>query len=347
MSLCPHCQGELSLPDFCDGCFRLLRSSHPGRFEAVLLDQVLPEPQAAPQTKQIGPDLREVQFRPSSWSTRVLRPLLGKFALATLAAVLLGLGWLLVRGNLKTEAHQHLTQARKDLSKDSSQARSQAELALDLARQSKDPSLLAEVLAFQGEIAFSQGAWQEAIDHWQQAQSQQPFPTLQEKITVARARLLQDNRKRAGQLLKEAEKLIPRGKDAEVLKLTARALQLVQTPIGPEAAQAHYLNATVFRRMKLTEECRQQLQFALKADRSHSKSRDLLASLPPPPPPPREYHFAPVPRPGSRYQYRPPNDPVSFPASQPVTAPPAAQVQLPAPSYPTYSRPEPSSSLAR
>jgi hypothetical protein len=302
-----------------------LQAPQGGRFARLLEVEVIPR-SAAVSTVPV--DLLEINYRPSSWHTRVLIPNLKRTLVAGAMLGLLGGGFLVYRGLGQAQA-QRRAEDCLDRSRQASQqqqweeALQQAEAALAPAQQSGNPALLNQVHRLAGELAAHQSHWDSASQHYQ-ALLDGGDSDVADRLTEARQKFHKQQRQAATAELARARKFIASQDYAAALKGTAAADQLYQENQGSaqQLAESHYLNGLVFERLGLPQDAVQHLRQAVAADPHHAKARRLIARL-----------TAPTPRPQSS----------PLPAAPPSLRPEPEPVVLPrldaGAGYPTYQKP--------
>ncbi|MFN8609667.1 MAG: hypothetical protein U0931_19160 [Vulcanimicrobiota bacterium] len=301
MSLCPHCQKETHQADFCQGCFRSLQASPPGRFSA-LLEQSFSS--AAP-SESLSPaaDLLSVTFQPRR---RKFRAGMAGFKVAS---VLVGLT-LLTLGSAGLFQRYRYSEAVRHRQSGVALMRlgdyEGARRQLDLAPEE------AETHRARAELAVAQGKWEEAAAEFRIISVDDA--EVNSHVDAAALQKAQD-------LIKQARQL---GDSARALSCSDQAEQLLNQHHGSPAqlAQVHFLRAQLFQKLDLPAEALGEVRQTLERDPGHVEARRLLSLLQPAPAPPVA-HLSPPPR------RRP---------AEPDVGVPRLQMD---PGYPTYQPPEP------
>ena len=271
MSLCPHCQSQLSQPDFCQGCFRSLQPPAGGRF-AALLEQGFTS-LAPGDSPTLGTDLMSVTFQPAGWKNGLRLPGLKQLAVsATVLAVLTG-GIVFYRHSRYLEAVRHRRSGQALTRQgDYEGARRQLQMAPD------EPATHQAL----GELAVAEGKWEVAAAEFARIGVNDPDVNRHlDELALAKVQ----------ELLIKARLSTD---SARALGLSDQAEQLLKQHHGSavQMAQLHFLRAQLFQKLDLRSEALGEVEQALVSDPQHQEARRLRNLLRPRPEPVRapEYH---------------------------------------------------------
>jgi hypothetical protein len=279
VSCCPHCQSELSQPDFCQACFRSLQAPPGGRF-AALLEQGFASltPSDLPN---LGTDLMSVTFQPGAWKNRLMLPGLKQLAsgLATLAVLIGGVGLYQHAKYLEAVRHRQNGQALTRQG-DYQGARNQLQLAPD------EP----ETHRALAELAVAEGKWEQAAVE---------FAKVGVNDSEVNRHLDEAALVRVQELLIQARL----SKDpAQALGFSDQAEQLLKQHRGnsTQMARLHFLRAQLFQKLELRSEALAEVEQTLACDPRHPEAGRLFSLLKPraePAPAPEHHDQIPAARP--------------------------------------------------